>query len=263
MEIRFRGKWIKIEGKRLFIMGKGNKSCSQKCCSTVFSNISSHQEFSQLTQLMNFCRYQKGELIFRETTAASGIYIVCEGQVKVVQRSQTNVKRQLLKLIGPGELLGECTLLDGQGMYTSNARTITESKLAFIEKSDFLNFIQNKHQIALNLIEKISRELKAFQSKLIETSYQNIEARLARLLLLMADKFGAKRDSGTSLDLELSRSELAQMAGVTTETVIRTLSKLKDEDLITVDGPHIFIKDREGLKDLTKPLPIILAENVL
>lgn len=243
-------------------MGKGNRSCSQQCCSTIFSTISS-QEFSQLTQLMNFCRYQKGELIFREMTAASGIYVVCEGRVKVVQRSPANVKRQLLKLIGPGELLGECTLLDGQGMYTSNARTIAESKVAFIEKSDFLNFIQDKHQIALNLIEKISRELKAFQSKLIETSYQKIEARLARLLLLMADKFGAKRDSGTSFDLELSRSELAQMAGVTTETVIRTLSKLKGEDLITVDGPHIFIKDRDRLKGLTKPLPVILVENIL
>ncbi len=243
-------------------MRKGTESCSQQCCSTVFSNISD-QEFSQLTQLMNFCRYQKDELIFREKTVSSGIYVLCEGRVKMVQRSQANVKKQLLKLIGPGELLGECTLLDGQGMYTSNARTITESRLAFIEKSDFLNFIQDKHQFALNLIQKISRELKAFQSKLIEASYQTIESRLARLLLLMADKFGIKKDSVIDFDLELSRSELAEMAGVTPETVIRTLSKLKGENLISVDGRQVSIKDKEGLKDLTKSLPIILAENIL
>jgi CRP/FNR family transcriptional regulator len=113
------------------------------------------------------------------------------------------------------------------------------------------------------LIEKLSRELKAFQSKLIETSYQTIEARLSRLLLLMADKFGVKKDLGINLDLELSRSELAEMAGVTPETVIRTLSKLRKKDLIELNDTQVLIKDKESLEELTKPLPIILAENIL
>lgn len=243
-------------------MGVDPKNCTRECCSWVFAELSS-EEFCELTELMRFGKFEKGEVIFQEGTSSSGLYVVCKGRVKVLQQSQVNVKKQLLKLIGPGELLGECTLFDDQGLYTSLAQTISESELSFIEKDSFIRCIKRKPQICIKLIEKLSRELKAFQSKLIETSYQNIEARLSRLILLMADKFGVKKDSGIDVNLQLSRSELAEMAGVTTETVIRTLSKLREGDLITLDGANVFIKDKKSLQKLTKPLPVILTENIL
>jgi CRP-like cAMP-binding protein len=95
-------------------------------------------------------------------------------------------KRQILKIVGPGELLGEENLFDG-GTHTASARTIEPTRARFIKREDFLDFLVRHPMIALQLAEKVARELQSFQAKLIETAYESCRARLARLLLALAD----------------------------------------------------------------------------
>jgi CRP-like cAMP-binding protein len=234
--------------------------CRKEFCSWIFSELSD-EDFSKFTRLVKKVGYEGGETIFQEGALAFGLYIVCQGKVKVTGKAPCG-KRQILKLLGPGELLGEEALF-ADGSYTIFARTLEPSTLAFVPKDRFLEFISEHPVVAFKLIEKLSRELVAFQSKLMETAYESSEGRLARLLLVIGERFGQAEGSRLYLGLDLSRAELAELAGIAPETAIRTLSRLREEGLIRLEGQRITILSLEGLQRLAKPLPITVRESLL
>lgn len=215
----------------------------------------------ELAELVRPIEYGKDEVIFQEGEPAFGLYIICHGRVKLAKRS-TKGKKQILKLLGPGEVLGEKTMFD-QEVYTAYAKTLEPTKLYFIERAAFLDFLRRHSVVALNLIEKLARELKGFQSRLLEVSYEGSIERLARLLLTVVESCGVPEGDRLYLGLELSRAELAEMAGISTETAIRTLSRLKERGLIEIEGHKIYIRDREGLEQLVEPFFPAPKENLL
>jgi CRP/FNR family transcriptional regulator len=238
-----------------------DKICKVGRCSWIFSNLPP-EGFGELTSLLEYIEYGRGEIIFQEGAPAFGLYIVCDGKVKLVRRSPDKRKKQLLKLLGPGEILGEETLFEG-GRYIAYAKTLEESKVHLIRREDFFSFIGKYPSINLRIIEKLAREVKGFQSKLVEIAYEDSEERLARILIQMGEKYGKEEDEGLYIGVMLSRSEMAEMAGVSTETAIRTLSKLKGEGLIDLKGHKVIILNKKGLQEIAKPFPISLRENLL
>jgi len=233
--------------------------CSGEC-SWLFSDLGS-EALRKLRAMSRNFKYPKGEVIFREGEPAFGFYIICEGKVKLAKHSIKG-KKQILKLLGPGEILGEKTMFDRE-VYTAYAETLEETTLHFIEREPFFAFLKEYPEVALRFIEKLSREIKAFQDKLMEVSYEGSLERLARLLLLMGRKYGVQTEKGLDIGVELSRQELAELAGISTETAIRMLSRLKERGLIALEGSAIYIVDREGLGELAEPFLITLKENLL
>lgn len=205
--------------------------------------------------------YPKGEIIFQEGEKAFGLYIVCTGKVKLAKHAPHG-KTQILKLLGPGELLGEETMFD-RDVYASYARTLEDSTLHFIEREPLLELLRRHPEVALRFIRKLAQEIKGFQDKLIETSYEGSLERVSRLLLLIAAKYGIETERGLDIGMELTRQELAELAGISTETAIRILSRLRDRGLIQLEGHRIYLLDREALSDLAEPFLATLQENVL
>jgi len=218
----------------------------------IFSSLSEEGQ-KELGRLLRPIDYDKDEVIFQEGEPAFGLYVICRGRVKLTKRSSKG-KRQILKLVGPGEILGEKTMFD-QEVYTAFAKTLEPTRLYFIERNAFIDFLYRHPQVAINLIEKLARELKSFQNRLIEISYEGSTERLARLLLKVGEVCGVEEDQRLYLGVELSRAELAEMAGVSTETAIRVLSRLRERGLIELEGHKIYIRDREGLERLAESSP--------
>jgi CRP/FNR family transcriptional regulator len=216
----------------------------------IFSSLNEEGQ-RELASLLRPIEYDKDEVIFQEGELAFGLYIVCRGRVKLAKRSSKG-KRQILKLVGPGELLGEKTMFD-QETYTAYAKTLEPTKLYFIERGAFLDFLRRHPQVAINLIEKLARELKSFQNRLLEISYEGSTERLARLLLKIGEVCGVPEGDRLYLGIDLSRAELAEMAGISTETAIRTLSRLRERGLVELVGHKIYIRDRAGLERLAEP----------
>ncbi len=256
--------------------------CRKERCSWIFSGVS-EEEFRRFTRLVKHVHYEEDETIFQEGALAFGVYIVCRGKVKLVGRSPSG-KRRILKLLGPGEVLGEESLF-ADGIYTSYARTLEPSLLGFVSRESFLELVKSSPALSLKLLEKLARELGAFQSKLVEAAYQSGERRLARLLLAIGERFG-RRVTATAattataveaevkdapapdsprleLELELSRSELAELVGLAPETTIRTLSRLQERGLLELEGTKITISDPKGLGELADRLPITPPECII
>lgn len=248
-------------------MREGDGSESESCIGTCSELARLLGEFDE-AEYHEFLRssrrlyYGSGELIFQQGTPAKGLYLICSGRVELVRLSADKRERQVPKLLGPGEFLGEETLFTHSESVTY-ARTLKPSELCFMEKQDFLGFLERHPALTLSLIEKLSREVKAFQSKLVESTYENGEERLVRLLSAIGHRYGRRRRSQLEIELELGRAELAELAGLTTETTIRILQHLKTEGILVLSGRQIRIADEERLSRLVRPLAVQPLENII
>ncbi len=228
-------------------------------CSWIFSGLTreGQQELQRLTRSVE---YEADEAIFHEGAPAFGFFILCSGKAKLIKQGPGG-KRQILKIIGPGELLGEENLFEG-GTHTASARTLEPTRARFIKREDFLDFLKRYPNVALQLAEKIARELQSFQAKLIETAYESCRARLARLLLALAERYGTG-ENGREIQAPISRTDLAEMAGISTETAIRTLGEFEERGLIALKRRKIVILDPGRLEEIAAPIAVETIENLL
>ncbi|MCS6937064.1 MAG: Crp/Fnr family transcriptional regulator [Candidatus Bipolaricaulota bacterium] len=215
----------------------------------VFSDLGP-KDLSELESKIRRIKYGRGEIIFQEGAPAFGFYLVFEGHVKLVKRTLGG-KKQILKLVGPGEIVGETTLFD-KGVHIAYAKTLNKAVVGFIERGEFFDFLVRHPAVSFRFFEKLSEELKAFQCKLAERSYNGSKERLARIILKLGE-------SG----IELSRTELAEMAGVSSKTAIRTLGELQERGVITVDDRKITVLDPKSLEAMAEPFPFNLDDNLI
>ena len=243
-------------------VAKAQELC-QNCkheCSYLFSGLPQSARM-ELASLMRPLELNAGEMVFYEGLPAYGLYILCEGKIKVAKRLKGG-RSQILKLLAPGEVLGEKTLFD-QETYTCYAKALEPARLMFIPREDFLAFMRKYPDVAFRLIEKLSRELKAFGDKLVEISAYSAKERVARVLLELARAFGRETPEGLDIGVELPRGEIAEMAGITTETAVRILSEFKDQGILALPGRRIVILKPEVLRSLAQPFRTFLRENLI
>jgi len=208
------------------------------------------EDLKKLGALVRSIDYGAEELLFMEGAPAFGFYLVFTGAVKLVKRSAKG-KSQILKIVGPGGLVGETTLFD-KGLHNAYAKTLIPSKIGFIERGDFFYFLEHYPKTVFRFFEHISQELKTFQNKLAERSYASSKERLARLILAL-----------DRLHLELSRVELAEMAGVSSKTAIRTLGELESRGIVAIDNRRISVLKEEYLRRLIEPYSVHTDEAVI
>jgi CRP/FNR family transcriptional regulator len=208
------------------------------------------EELKKLDQLTRKIDYGADELIYMEGAPAFGFYLVFSGAVKVVKRSAKG-KSQILKIVGPGGMLGVTTLFD-KGVHNAYAKTLVPSSVGFVERGDFFYFLEHHPRVIFRFFEHLSLEIKAFQNKLAERSYASSKERLARLILALGR-------SG----VELSRGELAEMAGVSSKTAIRTLGELESRGIISLENRRIKVLKEDYLRRLMEPFSVSLDDSVI
>ncbi|PWH09910.1 hypothetical protein DEJ39_09035, partial [Bacteroidetes bacterium SCGC AAA795-G10] len=183
--------------------------------------------------------FEPGRKIFKVGERAFFLYFIIKGVIILGKHSYQG-KRQILKFLGPGEILGEKTVFD-QKTYTAFAEVHENAKVIELERRSLLEILKRNPQFSLRIIEKLSQEIKGYQAKLTETSYENTEQRLARFLLRVAGKFGKKREPGLYIGMEFSWDNLAEAIGISPETVSRKLGEFEKKELIRKENGRIYI----------------------
>lgn len=217
------------------------------------------REFSSLKALnkdelikMSECKVsytiKKGEPIFEEGESTNGIYCVKDGVCKLSKLS-ANGKDQIVKLVKPGELLGQRSMISDEPANLS-AVALEDMQVCFIPKSEILQFFNENNQFSMNVMKTICGDLKEADDHMVSLAQKNVKERLAETLLYLEDNFG-KNEDGT-LHIQLSREELAGMIGTATESCIRLLSEFNKSGLIELIGKKIAILDRNKLKRISE-----------
>lgn len=196
-----------------------------------------------LSSVIREQRYTKGNILFEEGSKAVGFFVVASGKVKVYKLSSEG-KERVLHVVQPGGSFADAAIF-ADGCYPAFAETIAASELLFFPKKDFLDLLHQHSQLSINMIAGLSRYLRQFTVQIEDLTFRDVPARLARYLLELSEQ------SGTTVTLPLSKSQLASNLGTTSETLSRTLRKLIDEDLVQVQGKAIEILNPERLYELS------------
>jgi CRP-like cAMP-binding protein len=190
-------------------------------------------------------QYKAHQTIFYEGNCPYGVFCVFDGKIKIF-RTDPEGHQHIVRLAGPGDILGYRALLAHEN-YEATAETIEDATICFFDKSTFFQILESHPTTCFQILAKLSKELGASENHTVRIAHKNIRERLAELFLIFHQKYGKKEDSGTLLDIHLSREELAELIGTTQESVIRTLSDFKDEGLISLKGKLIVVKNLKQL----------------
>jgi CRP-like cAMP-binding protein len=191
--------------------------------------------------------YKKGHTIFFQGNPAFGIYCIKSGKIKV-SKIGNDGKESIMRIAGGGDVIGHRSLFS-EDNYTATATVIEEAAICFIDKKFIYQAIQDEPTVALQLIQKLSREMGSAETKNASMSQKNVRERLAELLLMLKKTYGIKENGKIRLDIKLTREEMASMVGTANETIIRFISEFKDEGIIEQKGKEIFILDEDKLSE--------------
>lgn len=190
--------------------------------------------------------YKKGQTLFVQGNHPYGIYCVSSGNIKV-SKIGGDGKESIVRIVGAGDILGHRSLFTDQ-FYSATATALEDTKVCFIDKKYIMKVIQEHPEVSLEVINKLSRDMGAAESRITSMHQKNVRERLAELFLLLKDTHGQKLEDGRwKIELKLTREEMATMIGTANETLIRFISEFKDSGLIAQEGKTLYIMNEEEL----------------
>jgi len=208
-------------------------------------------EAEELDRLYSLCsreRFTKGDYIFLECDQPRSLYILVKGEVKLLKQADDG-REMIVEMIYPGEIFGEEAIFDGQP-YPLTAQALEDVEVLSISRADFFSFLRDNPDLALEIITELGSRLRQAQNTIRALAMERVEWRIARVLLMLARKAGVTGKGGVSIELPLTRQDIADMAATTVETTIRVLSNLKKLGLVETEKGKIILRDRAKLEEM-------------
>lgn len=188
--------------------------------------------------------FKRGQVIFSEGNQPHGIFCIHSGKVKIHKMGDEG-KEQIVRLAKSSNIIGYRSILNNDS-YFASATALEDTEACFISKSAIINLIKSNSNFTLSLIGLLSDDLKKAEAKITHMAQKHVKERIAGAILLLIEAYGFKDDKQT-IDSNLTRREIANIAGTTTETSIRILSELFKDGIIELVGKDIVISDYNKL----------------
>ncbi|MDN5292692.1 MAG: family transcriptional regulator, polysaccharide utilization system transcription regulator [Anaerophaga sp.] len=192
-------------------------------------------ELESLNQNLVCNSYKRGSIIYNEGSRINGSYVVVEGILKIY-KTGFDGKEQIIRFAKEGDLIGFRSIVSEE-LACTTAKVIQDALLCYLPGDVMTNFIKGNPEFAMALMRLTCRELGESNKFLTDIAQKTVRERLAEVLLLLMDTFDLDEDH--TLQISLTREELANMVGTATESVIRLLSEFKSDKLIELNGRKI------------------------
>lgn len=213
------------------------------CEARLYSGLSAEQ-VCQIRGMLGKQDYRAHAMLFREGEPCRYLYVLRSGQVKLTT-ALADGREQILGVRVAGQLLGFETLDDDLYPYTATALTPVDA--CRITHKDMLRILEQNPAVALRVIRRLNRELECAQARIRDLGLKNAHERVASFILSLAPERG---EPPAALPLVLSRQEMADLLGLTIETVSRVIAELKRGGIIQPVRGAIRILDEERLASL-------------
>jgi CRP-like cAMP-binding protein len=201
------------------------------------------------SHLINRKKIEKGDLLLEENMPVDGIYFILKGKVKIFC-TEFDKKPRLIRLAAKGDIVGFSSLNDSH--YRSSAIALENIEAFYINKKSLKYILKNSAKLSLLFVNALVHKLQQFEMRQRYLNLFPAPERVIEVILLMGAKFGKKTLAGTEITSCTSRYEIGSFANTSSENVIRTLSKLKSEKDIIVEGRKIVLINRMNLLNRLK-----------
>lgn len=237
-----------------------------QCLVQAFPSLS-EEERRKLEKLAMILRFNADELLAQENAYFSGVYLVCRGLVYIGKYSLRTQEKRVLRFLAPGEWYGLEPFFLGRAQVNFQfARTIVESTLLFFDVATFRAFLDHHPHALQDLCRWFAREVAMLEFKLTREATESADRNLALLLLALGNKYGeTKEDGSVFLELPLTRQTMAELLGVSVETLMRVLRRFRERGYIQSERGGLVIRSKEKLEDLasTPELYLHIIEETL
>jgi len=224
-----------------------------KCEQCIIRQLNSltHLTKEELVKMSN-CKtsriIKKGESIFEEGERLKGIFCIKDGVCKVSKMSE-NGRNQIISLVTRGDLLGERSLISDEAS-NLKAVALNDMEVCFIPKEEILKDLSKNPTFTMNVLKDMAQTLKLADNVIVDMAQKTVKQRLAETLLRLHEKFGVNTEG--TIDIHLSREDIANIIGTATESAIRLLSELKKKKIIEFKGKDISILNSAELDKIAQ-----------
>jgi len=190
--------------------------------------------------------YKKGEVVCKKGSFASHVMYMESGLAKVF--IEDGVNTLVLKIVPEGTLFGLSSLSEEHTTFQYSVMAYIDSDIRLVDIGVFKEMVMQNPVFAKEVIETFSNNSTQINGRFFCLTHKQSYGRLADILICLSDRIFKK----TEFDLPLSRKELAELSGMSPETVIRMLKKFDEDGLIEVSGKSLHIKDYMRLKRISE-----------
>ncbi|WP_299152719.1 response regulator [uncultured Christiangramia sp.] len=186
--------------------------------------------------------FKKGETIYEKDKHANYFYLVKRGIVKA-HRLDNQGKELITELYKEDDFFGNHAN-DPQSSYEDYATAMEETQLYTVSREEFQKILAGNPMITMQLVEVLNNNLSELKNQLMDMAYGSVRKKTANTILLFAERI----EKHPLKSIRISRADLAGVAGMAPESLIRTLSEFKKEGLIEIEGRNIKLLDSQALK---------------
>ncbi|SFW21250.1 cAMP-binding domain of CRP or a regulatory subunit of cAMP-dependent protein kinases [Sinomicrobium oceani] len=203
-----------------------------------------HELKNFFTDEGEYFTFEEGETIYTEGNHANYIYLIEKGMVKT-HRIEELGKELITDISRDDDFFGYYSFTQNIP-YEESATALRQTSLYGIRKDTFAEILKTNHKLAVELIEFLAGDLSGVKEKLLQMAYGSVRKKTANTILRFVEKLQHQSDR----EIRISRNDLASVAGIAPESFIRTLSELKKEGLIAIEGRNIRVLNVEGLEKM-------------
>ncbi len=204
------------------------------------------KELEKLSENRKTRNYKKKSIIFYEGDYPNSIFFLNSGKVKTFKMNDDG-KEFITGLFKQGDFIGYIPILENSN-HPDTCMVMEDSDIMIIPRTDFLDLVHRNRDVANKFIKMLSANIMEKEEQLLNLAYNTVRKRVATALVNLLNTYKAEDQSEFSMPI--SRDDLASMVGTTTESVIRTLSEFKDENLISIKGRNISVLQPEKLSKI-------------
>lgn len=194
-------------------------------------------------------QFKKNEMIHCEGDKPTHMMILASGKLKVY-KGGLGSRSQIIRMLKPGEHFSYRAVI-ANDVYSTTVTAFEESTVYMIKAPLFISILRHNNAFCYRFLEEIASDLAASDTRTINLTQKHIRGRLAEALLQLHRKYGYEED-GATINMHLSREDLANLSNMTTSNAIRTLANFVNEFVIAMDGRKLKIIDEDRLRRISK-----------
>lgn len=209
-------------------------------------DVDDQHTLEKLMEEMSYSHFKKKQRVYAEGTNPHYLFYLKSGKVRTYKTNDAG-KELTVGLYNAGEFFGYFALIENT-VYKENAETMESCEIGTISKHDFENVVTRNKETATKFIRLLAEKVTEKEEQLINLAYNSLRKRVANAILFLYRKY--KAEENDSYLIQISREDLAHIAGTTTESLIRTISDFKNEKLISTESGSMKVLNEKKLAEM-------------
>ena len=213
---------------------------------TWFFRYLSDKQKEILVANSNLVKFHKKDVLFKQHTRTSHLMFVVSGLIRIFKEGRNN-KILSLKTLPKGEFVSHFSIF-GDNIFQYSASSVEESEILIIDYASFVSILQENGNLAMGMIRRMSKDGIYLINRMMSLSHKQLPGRIAEVILYFSEEIY----KDIEFEFPLTRLELAELAGTTKESFIRTINEFKHDKIIELDARHVRIISMDIVKVLSE-----------